>query len=491
MGSPFVDCSAQVNILWEAKTVQRFTLLSITSFMLVLIVGDKTNAEPPRARAVRIVEKIHNSSPPFYIKLNVDRPTRVYEMSDRLTATVTSSADGFLYLFYRQSNDQIVCLFPNRNETDCRIRKGQSVQVPGPQASFEMVIDVPLGQESLIAVVCKQKLPIEDARRKAISPKETIMFVDDEAKGIRLNYLEDLGSNLFAVDRVRIHTVPKGTIRRHAEQPRERQRRALIVGISAHMHDEITHLPACRNDATQIGRILTSQLGKENVVILIDAQATLANVRQQFDRLVRSTQPGDDIIIYWSGHGQRSSDDDGDEKDGLEEFLVTYDSDIRDVDSIRRTMLSDDEFGNLLLRLFGRRIVVFLDACYSGGQAKGTSLPGQATKGLGAAGTETAFDFIDGEINALAKDIKQKNVAVICSSTADQVSFVCLNQGMSVMSFFIHKNLKTHESVTLRNLFNDVSQNVAAYVKRFFGAQQTLVWLGDQQVNISLSKTRQ
>src|SRR5205085_12227565 len=60
--------------------------------------------------------------------------------------------------------------------------------------------------------------------------------------------------------------------------------------------------------------------------IRVNADATRRNLEYDVTQWLPSvSQPGDTIFIYDSGHGGQIADDDGDEKDGLDEFLLPHD----------------------------------------------------------------------------------------------------------------------------------------------------------------------
>ena len=107
------------------------------------------------------------------------------------------------------------------------------------------------------------------------------------------------------------------------------------------------------------------------------------------------------------------------------------------------TAISDDLMGHWLQRLDGRRLVVILDTCHAGGWAtneKGISFPpsaraadddplaamnhladGLALHRVAPARVPVGMDFLDGEVVRL-KDIGQRNLALIASSSASESS---------------------------------------------------------------------
>jgi len=80
------------------------------------------------------------------------------------------------------------------------------------------------------------------------------------------------------------------------------------------------------------------------------------------------------VIIYFSGHGTFINDTSGDEKDGWDEMLVTYDTKckkkVKDDDGLR-----DDYFVKLVNKLPTKHVMTVMDTCFSSGMALGSSHP--------------------------------------------------------------------------------------------------------------------
>ena len=123
-------------------------------------------------------------------------------------------------------------------------------------------------------------------------------------------------------------------------------------------------LNGCVNDANLYKKLLVEKYGvpEENILMLLDKDATETNFIAALKWLLEKAQPGDTVFISFSGHGaQYPVDDQPEEEDGLEEVLVLYD-----------TMVTDDFIGELnkLLVDTGRNTVFVMDSCYSGGISK-------------------------------------------------------------------------------------------------------------------------
>ena len=67
-------------------------------------------------------------------------------------------------------------------------------------------------------------------------------------------------------------------------------------------------------------------------------------------------EPGDTLVFYFSGHGGQQPDEDGEELDGRDETLLSYDG-----------AIVDDELNDIWRRFpAGSRIVMISDSCNSG-----------------------------------------------------------------------------------------------------------------------------
>jgi len=152
-------------------------------------------------------------------------------------------------------------------------------------------------------------------------------------------------------------------------------RKALLIGIADYRalpsssKQGISDLRGSINDVREIKRALISYYGfaEKDVRVLINDKATRRDIKAAFDEwLVKGTRAGDTALLYFSGHGSTVDDQNGDEKDGLDEVLCPYDMVPKGGDNI----ILDDELGLWLKKLNGRRLVVIFDSCYSGGATR-------------------------------------------------------------------------------------------------------------------------
>src|SRR5437867_2634102 len=138
-------------------------------------------------------------------------------------------------------------------------------------------------------------------------------------------------------------------------------RHALCVGINNYPGTE-DDLQGCVNDAKDWAAALDAR-GYE-VKVLLDAQATRANMVGALTHLVSGTRPDDLAVFTYSGHGSWVPDEDGDEPDGRDEMLCPHD--------IRQGhYLLDDDLADIFARKAAGAHVFFIsDSCHSGTVAR-------------------------------------------------------------------------------------------------------------------------
>ena len=139
-----------------------------------------------------------------------------------------------------------------------------------------------------------------------------------------------------------------------SNQPLTGTKKALCVGISDYPGTS-NDLQWCVNDCQAWSDLLKSKFGF-SARTLVDSQATRSNFVNEFKNLLSLAQPGDHLVVTYSGHGSTVIDEDGDEPDGRDETLYLYDGN-----------LVDDEIRTILSTLPGTVGFTFIsDSCHSG-----------------------------------------------------------------------------------------------------------------------------
>ena len=140
--------------------------------------------------------------------------------------------------------------------------------------------------------------------------------------------------------------------------------RALLIGIDDYRHvSDLMGAPV--RDVNAMREYVRDRLGypETGIRTLLNGEATRENILAAIrDWLI---VPGAGrTFLYFSGHGFRQPDADGDEADGFDETLVPVDVSVEG--SAARGMITDDEVAALLARMADRQVDVVIDACHSG-----------------------------------------------------------------------------------------------------------------------------
>lgn len=126
--------------------------------------------------------------------------------------------------------------------------------------------------------------------------------------------------------------------------------KGLFVGIDRYASQDISWLSCARLDAVALHALFSDSLGGESE-LLVDQEATSSAIQEQLTHLATSDED-DVIVLAFSGHGTETHQ------------LVTYDTDVYDLAS---TSIPLDTLTEWISQIPARRLICFLDCCFSGG----------------------------------------------------------------------------------------------------------------------------
>lgn len=238
---------------------------------------------------------------------------------------------------------------------------------------------------------------------------------------------------------------------------------ALIVGISNFKKASL-NLKYPAKDAADLADFLVNQchFARDHVKVLADQKATRSSILDALgDKwLPRVVRPDDLVLLYFSTHGSPSDLDVG----GVN-YLIAWDT---DPESLYSTGLPMQDLIRIIkARIRSDRIIVLLDACYSGAVDP-------QTKGVHRAANVN--------VEAISQGTGQM---VISSSAPDQVSWECKQQPNSVFTKHLINSLKIDGDRTkLGRAFKLLKERVEDEVQRDRGRLQTPLlksqWEGDE-----------
>lgn len=136
-------------------------------------------------------------------------------------------------------------------------------------------------------------------------------------------------------------------------------KKALCVGINDYPGNG-SDLNGCVNDAKAWAALLKEHYGfaSAQVKLLLDSQATKANITKGLKALLSGARAGDVLVFTNSSHGTYLADTSGDEP-GYDEAMCPFDCD--------KELVVDDELRELFSGLTkGVSLTVISDSCHSG-----------------------------------------------------------------------------------------------------------------------------
>lgn len=139
-------------------------------------------------------------------------------------------------------------------------------------------------------------------------------------------------------------------------------RHALFIGIGWYANPGIPRLDGVVHDMASAQRMADAMaIPRHNTVVLRDGAATAARIREEIEALNERVRDGDRVFVYYSGHGTRWLDATLGEKQ-CTEGLVAVDGEV----------LSSRKMAEMLSPLARKtdKLLVFYDACFSGGVAE-------------------------------------------------------------------------------------------------------------------------
>ncbi|KAK3027470.1 hypothetical protein RJ639_041076 [Escallonia herrerae] len=141
-------------------------------------------------------------------------------------------------------------------------------------------------------------------------------------------------------------------------------KRALLCGVT--YNKQKYKLRGTIHDVNSMRDLLLQKFNfpRSSIHILTEDEAnppTKKNIRAALQWLIKDCQAGDSLVFYFSGHGLRQPDFNGDERDGFDETICP-------VDFRTEGMILDNEINETIVRPLkrGATLHAIIDACHSG-----------------------------------------------------------------------------------------------------------------------------
>jgi hypothetical protein len=208
--------------------------------------------------------------------------------------------------------------------------------------------------------------------------------------------------------------------------PKRRNVWAIVVGIND--YPRLPKLKYAVNDAEAFYRLLVEEnrVPPENVTLLTNEQANLTNLRSTLGtRIKNAARESDMVIIFFAGHGATERDAASPDGDGLEKYLLPFDTDPADLYTTAMPMV---EVSRIFNRIRSERLVFIADACYSGGS-------GGRTISI----VDTRANIGDGFLERVAGG---RGKVIITASSANEVSVEKDELQHGVFTYYLLEGLR-------------------------------------------------
>ncbi len=258
-------------------------------------------------------------------------------------------------------------------------------------------------------------------------------------------------------------------------------RYALVIGISEYQDKNIQQLEFADNDAEDFYQALIdyARFKEDNIKLLLNQEATRENIRKNIQGWLKQTGKDDIIFIFFSGHGGQEKDYNGDENDGIDEYLITYDFNRDDHSS----GICDDDFALWISNLLSDHILIVFDCCHSGGAARSKGLPNLVLK-------DEAGDSLSNWDHF--REIPRDGVALIASSRPMQVSWESPKLGNGVFTYSILESIDhTYDDnndmmIDVEELFASVRTKTSEYTHEEFNRIQEPIFINGLKESINI-----
>jgi uncharacterized caspase-like protein len=197
---------------------------------------------------------------------------------------------------------------------------------------------------------------------------------------------------------------------------------AILIGISDYspIGSGGPDLNYADDDANDMYQVLTTEHGwkKENIIKLIDSAATKVGIQNGVDDFSNKVKPDDLFLLFYAGHGSYTPDQAPiDETDGFDEYLLTHDLE----------NILDDELATMLEKIHSNKIVVIIDACFSGGYFKGVDMQTRTVPG----------PPLERLIDALNGDLAKEGYIILSASDEDETCVESSTLQNGVFTFYL------------------------------------------------------
>jgi helicase len=219
--------------------------------------------------------------------------------------------------------------------------------------------------------------------------------------------------------------------------------KGLFIGIDRYASPGVNWLTCSGRDAMALHGLFTDTLGGETV-LLVDEQATVAAIRENFEKLA-GADPDDVVVVAFSGHGTETHE------------LVAHDT---EPFNLEQTTVSLTAVGEWCARIPANRLLIILDCCFSGGMG---------AKALQVETLPRDIASVDAKLN----QISGQGRVVLAASGPTEKAWEVIRVGHSLLTWHLMQALegppevRQGERIGVLSLLDYVTRRVVDGAKQF------------------------
>lgn len=230
---------------------------------------------------------------------------------------------------------------------------------------------------------------------------------------------------------------------------------AVIVGIENY-RSKIAAVKYAERDAASATEYVKRVFGyqDENVAVLKNTEATKSDFEKYFERwLPNRVEKGDDVIIYFAGHGAAAPDTG-------KAYLVPYDG---DPEYLQQTVYALSDLYLHLAKLPAKNITIILDSCFSG----------SGDRSIASANLRPIIAVKMADVPA--------NLTLLAATAKNQPSLAYDEVGHGLFTYYLLRAIKQQAQdgpIDIRSAFEAAAPAVSRVARRQYNTDQTPQYLG-------------
>ena len=249
--------------------------------------------------------------------------------------------------------------------------------------------------------------------------------------------------------------------------------RALLIGVGTYQIPN-KDLPGIDVDLELMkNSLIRMGFSQEEMHFLLNEDATFKNIKHEITTwLTNDVSVDDRVVLYFGGHGSRIRDENGDEQDGVDEVLLTYNSKVirKNNGNTLSNVIVDDDLAKWITNIPSNNVLVLIDACNSGTVTRSTKFTLQSLKAREGVYKFFYYEGIPtGDGSSFARSLRdhialQNSNYIALSATQDNGLALTTDDG-SFFTLGIVKSINNAASANLMLTVEDMYEEARHYIQ--------------------------